>query len=646
MISAIRKQLMSESFRHVAFVAVIALLAGFILPDIMRFFMGTGEWIVRVNKREIGAKQFARQAAQEQNRIALFREQMHHQYGAQVADALMQMQAELNPNLLAYNYLIRDELMHQVSREIGIHLDEQYIIEKLSDPNFIIQEPNLVSLIPPYVFDELGMVNKKILKDHLRRYGLSVADFEHKVQRALIQKITNEILATASYVPEFDLKQRFNTTYTPKKFSILTVTFDSVLNQEKKKVISDREINQFFIQENNKSKRYWVPEKRSGTVWKFNPELYNIAVSDAQIERNYEDSKMSKYVDQPTKVQVRQLLFPVKSEDDRSEMRKKAERERTRMIENPTLFAQEGELVPFFTRGQKEKPFEIAAFLLENNGDISQVIETEKGYVVLQRVAKQMRTFKPLSAVRSEIKKAIIERKFSDAFMDEARRVITEGIVDQQKLNQFVQLKKAKTETLNNVLASQSQQAQRLFGLKKNSAVYYLDGNMGIIIQLNEIQPSYLPELHTIKTVVKNDMYEKRAEKRLNDLLEKAKNATQQETIQAAKEITGGTLQETGWLKSEDKESLEKLQKQGVPTYQMLQMENTGSVMVHADKDAGYIITLDQVKAIDLDEFNAKKEELGAQLESERLQQLSAGFVASLYRNATIETSEMLTQMT
>lgn len=646
MISAIRKQLMSESFRHTALIAVIALLAGFILPDIMRSFMGTGEWIVRVNKQEIGAKQFARQAAQEQDRIARFREQMYHQYGAQVADALMQMQGELNPNLLAYNYLIRDELMHQVSREIGIHLDEQYIIEKISDPNFIIQEPQLTNLIPPYVFDELGMVNKKTLKNHLRRYGLSVADFEHKVQRALVQKITNEMLASTGYVPEFDLKQRFETTYTPKKFNILTFTFDSVLNQEKKKEISDKDIKQFFVQENNKNKRYWVPEKRSGTIWKFSPESYGLAVSDAQIERNYEDNKMSKYVDQPTKVQVRKLFFPVKSDVDRNEVRKKAELERTRMLENPTLFAQQGELVPFFTRGQKEKPFEMAAFLLQNDGDISQVIETENGYIVLQRVAKKMRTFKPLSAVRSEIKKAIIERKFGDAFMDEARRIITEGVVDKSQLKQFVQMKKAKVETLNNVLASQSQQAQRLFGLKKNNAVYYLDGNVGIIIQLNDIQPSYVPELKTVKTVVKNDMYEERAEKKLNDILEKAKVKTKQASIQEAKDVFGGLLEETAWLKSDDKELLEKLQKQGIPVYQMLQMEKIGAVMVHADKDAGYIITLSNAKPIDLDEFNAKKEELRAQLESERIQQLSAGFVASLYRNATIETSEMLTQMT
>jgi len=641
MITAIRRQFKGESLKYVLWVILFALSAGAILPLLLRDSKG-GSWAVRINGDEIEAAEFAQQVAQEQERVARIREQ----YG-QWADLVFQSQGRtLDPRSLALDYLISMELINQVGHTLGLYIGSEYIAEKITDPMFVLREPTLANLIPAYVFDQSGGVNQEVLQAHLRRSGITITQFERHVERALLRYLVLEILGSTVYVPTFDVRQKYITDYVGKKYTIATIPLESLIKEEKKKAVTDEELEQFFNLENQKSKRYSVPEKRSGVVWTFKGDAYGTPVSDEAIAQSYEKNKLTKYVDEPVKVQVRSIQFKVTNEAEREALRIQAEALRQELVANPTEFAKKGTVVPFFARGTGKHgaAFEKSAFLLAQDGDISGVVETENGFEILQRMQKKARTFKPLSAVKEEIKTAIQQRKFQDTFLDDMKRA---GRNAESKPGSFEEMAKAKgavAHKLESVTKDSSADAQKLFGLKKDGVSSRVEKLTGYAVQLTGIAPAYAPTLESVRSGVVNDLHEYRASKKLATILAGAQKELKTSSMHDVATSVHAVTEKTDWLTGKNKDRVEALQKRDIPVQDMLQMEKAGNSMVYEGDSAGFIIRLDAIEEVNYDDFKAKEASLRASLEQERGTAAIVGFVASLSRNARIEINESLMQ--
>jgi peptidyl-prolyl cis-trans isomerase D len=641
MITAIRRQFKGESLKYVLWVILFALAAGYLLPLLVRESK-TGDWALSINDQEISTAEFAHQVTQEQERINSLREQ----YG-QWADLLFERQGmSLDPRTLAYNYLVQQQLIDQVGHELGLHLSPEYIAEKISDPMFVMREPTLLNLIPPYVFSQTGVVNQELLQAHLRHFGISNTQFEQYVERALFRRLVLDILSSTVYVPAFDVLQRYTTDYVGKKYSIAAISLDSLIKEEKKNHLSDELLEQFFNVENQKNKRYWVPEKRSGVIWTFKGDAYGAHVSDEAIANYYEKNKLKQYVDEPVKVQVRRIVFKVANETERENLRSQAQALRQELIASPDQFVKKSEMVPFFARGASKHSaaFEQAAFLLAKDGDISKVIETEDSLQILQRVAKNPRTFKPLSSVKQEIKTAIQQRKFQEAFLDDMKRLARNA---EGKQGAFAELAKAKAATaqkLDNVTKEASAQAQKLFGLRKDGLSSSVDNLTGYAVQVTDIAPAHAPKFETVRAEVEKDLYEHRARTKLAGILANAKKELGSRSLQDIASANHATIEKTDWLDAKNKDRVEALQKRDIPVAAMLQMEKTGSGMIFEGDSAGFIIRLDEIEQVNQADFKAKEASLRATLEQERGTSLVVGFVASLARNARIEINESLMQ--
>lgn len=641
MITAIRRQFKGESLKYVLWIILFALAAGYLLPILVRDSKG-GDWAIRVNNQEISSAEFAYQATQEQERINRIREQ----YG-QWADLLFESQGlSLDPRVMAYDYLVQQELINQIGYELGLHVSPEYITEKISDPMFVMRESTLLNLIPPYVFNQAGGINQEILQAHLRHFGITTTQFEHYVERALMRRIVIDILGTTVYVPTFDVLQKYITDHVGKKYSIATISIDSLIKEEKKNNVSDELLEQFFNAENQKNKRYWVPEKRSGIVWTFKGDTYGANVSDEAIASYYEKNKLKQYANEPAKIQVRRVVFKVTNEAERETIRSQANALHDQLIANPDQFAKKSELVPFFSRGagKHSSAFEQAAFLLAKDGDISAVIETEDSFQILQRVGKQARTFKPLSAVKQEIKTAIQQRKFQERFLDDMKNFARNIEAKQGAFEELAKAKGASSQKLDNVTKEAPGQAQKLFGLKKQAISSSVDNLTGYALQLTDIVPAYAPKFEAVRAEVLKDFIEHRARIKLASILTGAKNELGSRTLQ---EVTGAAhapIEKTDWLNSKNKDHLESLQKRGIPVAAMLQMEKKGSGMVFEGDSAGFIIKLDDIETVNKEDFREKEASIRKSLEQERSTSLVVGFVASLARNARIEINESLMQ--
>jgi peptidyl-prolyl cis-trans isomerase D len=373
-------------------------------------------------------------------------------------------------------------------------------------------------------------------------------------------------------------------------------------------------------------------------VWKYTPQSYGIRVTDKDIESYYHNHKAKSFVTTPTQVQVRRIL--VSTGLDSQLAQQKAQQIYMKVKANPSQFAdlakefsddaqtkQNGGLMPYFAKGEQEE-IERTVFLLKEDGDISDIIRTSKGYEIIQRVHKKMASYKPLNMVHADIEKILSQKTFKEQF---AR--------DKQAIEALTAKKEVNSTRIEVHAHDNSLLAKNIFKTKLNETNAYVDDTTttGVVIKVVDIHPSYEPAFDTVQAQVLNDLYEEKAHKQLAQLLEEAKKELSSASLEKIKGRYDGTLEKTGWILPRDEKS-EELQKKGFPAQQMLQLEKVGAVLTKSDDRYGYLIRLDAIDAFNDAEFNAKKTEIKQVVHNENQQQWLDAFVASLYRSATIET--------
>ncbi len=646
MIIALRKSLKGKTFKIIFWVVILAtsgILSVFEFIRSSYFGKNSSSWILRINKTTIYAPQFMRAVADQEERIRI----MRAQYG-QYADLYFQMMGlKVDPQQFAINDIVRKALLNQVTQKLPFSTSEDAARSQLNNPALITQE--ISDLVPFFTWDpSINGINIPILYTYLQRVGVSQSEFIHELMLAVQRDDVKKLVELSSYVPTFELKELFSQNYLGHKFSIMTISLSDLVNQAKKQTVTDEKLKEYFDLANAQKNQYRTSEKRSVKIVTFEPSTYGISVSDDEIQKYYNNNK-AQFLEQPAQVQVRHILLEVNNNE--SEIQKKAEELRQELIKNPASFAQkaqefsddkatktQGGLLPYFTKGQHEKVFEKAAFLLKENGDIAAVIRTTKGFEIIQRAGKKNQTFKSLPQVTQEIKDILTKKKFAEQFSGQARTAINQS---DMAINSFVEQKHGRETTAKDILSDNSLLAKTAFKLKKGETSYYQDKNQGVLVTTTDIKESSIPSLKDIKDKVANDYYQDEGKRALSELLETIKKNDQ--PLESYKQF--GSIEKTGWLyKNSDKKADEaekkRLQSQGLDINRMFQIENKGSVNTYIQQDKGYVIRLDDIANFDQTLFEEKKEQLLTEQKQQKKSLVTAGFVASLYRNAKIKKNE------
>ncbi len=624
---------------HLLLWLVVASFVVGLLPMAVKQITGSSVWAIRVNDQDVGHQDFLMEQERQRERIMNFRAQ----YG-EYADWLLSMMGATDPKSLAAKALIRQELVNQFADDIGVQMSSDVVAEKMSDPQFVVQE--LQEIIPPQMVDPIAGINQAMLRRYLKHFGMSVDMFERKIERELLDKQIMEFAASMLYVPLFDVKQKYQSDHAKKSFSVLSIAMDDLIKKEQEKAVSNDALEKYYDEKNNTLKQYWVPEKRSGMQWTFSPSSYNISVSQNEIKEYYDKNKIQKFIKTPAMVQVRRIVIAVPDASKYAVMQAKAARIKDEILQDPSQFkeiaqrvsddketAQNGGLLEAFSRGSHEQAFDRAAFVLPEDGALSDVIETSKGLEILQRVSKTPQVFKPLASVKNEITDTIKQQKFNKQFTADMRKVIG----NEESLAQFIADKGGAPKELKKLAAKDSQQ---LFKLKKGEKTFFIDGSEGIAMRLDAIHETYLPSLEVVKKTVLDDFYRDAAKEKLQERLKEIQQNMGVTPQKDLKKVVGVELSQTGWIEPSDEKEVEKLKNKGLPTEEMLQMEKVGSVFAHQDDQRGLVVRLDEIEALDTQKFDEKRDETTRSLQQERMQQYLEGFVASLHRNAKIETNE------
>jgi len=147
--------------------------------------------------------------------------------------------------------------------------------------------------------------------------------------------------------------------------------------------------------------------------------------TDSEIEDFYKQNE-SEMVE-PEQMRVRHILIKVDESTDKKEALKKIGEILKEVKKGKTSFAElakkysEGPSAPrggdlgFFTRGQMVREFEEAAFALKV-GEISNVVETEYGYHIIQCIEKKASEKKSLEEIRDYLRNFIFQKKMEERY--------------------------------------------------------------------------------------------------------------------------------------------------------------------------------------------------------------------------------------
>jgi hypothetical protein len=629
MITTIRNQFKQSTYRYIALFVVFVFAFGMIsLPSLIKHEKASIAWAAKVNGQKISYQDFAQEVAERSEWLAHVRSQ----YG-QYADLLLQaMHIPTDPKALAIEMLVKEDLINQYAQSLGIELSADYIAQSINDQKHAQQ--SLSNIVPSFLFDQSGSLDTDKLKAFLRHKGLSISSFENKVEKALIRLQAMQFVGSSCYVPLFDIKQEIIATRLGKQFSYITFSFEQFLAEEKKSLISDEDLLAFYTRENTQKRRYWVPEKRAGIMWKFDAKNYGLSISEEEIAQYYEDNKVSKYVVDPIKIQVRQIT-------EKQLAGLSLEQVRQDLVNNATSeWAQKWELLDPFARGEKKGAFEREAFVLQNVGDISPVIDTKDGKVILQLVKRIPRTYKPLLSVKTEIKNALIEKHFKKNFVKDIKAIASGD--NSKAIELFISQKTGKKENVTNITKTDSRLSQELFGLKKGEYAFFVENETGFAVKLTEIEERNLPALDSIKDVVKGDLWEERAHNRMVNKVQEAKGAAAQLSFKEVQKQFGGSLNSTDMIQPTDNKKIQELDKKQLPARTMLALDKVGSLVVHNGERESVLIKLDAIEQYSENMLIDAQNEAKGALDSLRTKLQLESFVASLHRNATIETNESI----
>jgi parvulin-like peptidyl-prolyl isomerase len=640
MISDIRKQFKGPAFQALVWVGIVALAGVLSLPTLVKN-RNPNPWALQVNNTQVGMREFNRVLNDKREWLS----QVRSQYGAQADLMLHMLGISADPVGLTMQGLIREALLNDIASSIHINLHHLSVESHLRDPLFI--KHYLSGLVPSFLLSADGSLNEGILKNYLARRGVKPSEFDAEVERVINRKLVMDIFGASSYVPAFDARLLESAQQDKRSFALLSFSFDKQFAQEKKQPLSDEDMLQYY-ERNKANPKYFVSEKRSGQQWEFNARDYGIVVTDSEISRYYEDHKTRSYVKSPKKVQVRNIL--IKYDSENAQMR--AESLRALLVENPASFAQQakahsqddmsafqGGLSAPFARGEKETAFERAAFLLKNDGDISAVVRTEAGFVIVQREQVFPQEYTPLSEVAHTIETILLQNKFSKQCATDFKNIKMIFNKDKKSFDEFVRAKNGTMSALNEVALDESNISKTLFAIKNNNGIELcLDGSSAYLIMLSQVTKGHTAEFSEVKDVIRDDIYQERARHSLKALLDQA--ALDVPTLKPAElhKKYGGALYTTPLVDNQALMADATLQERQIESSLLDVLEYKGLARtVTNDYGSHLIILVDQEVNGDA---QGQKEGILPKQVTQRKRAFAEAFVASLYRNATIKTNE------
>ncbi|MES2073515.1 MAG: SurA N-terminal domain-containing protein [Pseudomonadota bacterium] len=386
----------------------------------------------------VGGKSITRQEFDAAQREQI--ERLRQMYGAQFDTKLLntpEARKGILDNLIA---------QHALTAEVAKN--------HLSIPDQVLQQAILST---PGLAKADGSFDGERYKSILASQGMSPAGYEQRLRQDLVYRQLVTAVQGSAFVPKTVAAQL--SALNEQEREVQALVFKAADYASKVKV-TDEMLKAYY---DKNSAMFEIPEaiKAEYVVLSNDALAAQLTVSDADVQSYYEQNKKNYGTEEQRRAS--HILIEVKKDagdKEKAAAKAKAESLLAEVRKNPASFAklakenssdtgsaERGGDLDFFGKGMMVKPFEDAAAKLKQ-GEISDVVQSEFGYHIIQLTAIKPATTKPLDEVKPAIVAEVKKQKASKAYA-EAAETFTNTVYEQSdSLKPVADKLKLKIETV------------------------------------------------------------------------------------------------------------------------------------------------------------------------------------------------------
>lgn len=516
MMNSFRKQMKSTAFKLIIWLGLFSIIGGVSLLVFVQnvFLKQNFEGIASVNNLAIPVSDYRRQARY----LYYVINQIKQIYGAQ-ADMLLSLwgiDAKSNPEKMALENLIQQKVVQSAAENSGFNIGADYITQKLQDNEFV--KDNLSNIIPNDVFEN-GKLNTSSLIQALKAQQTSLEDFEALLKEIIERNLFVDSLQSLSYIPQDLLKEQYIKHYSKKKFNILELDINNYIKKSESEKLNQAEIESYF--DLNKE-NYRVPEFRSVNLWSFNPDSYQISISEQDIkdfaEKNDRDLEKDK-----SDIE-RQLRLEKFETDFKNDAKRVLNQSRDNVaildnfVKNKKAIKSEINSVKKDASVGSEKVFSLAKI-----NDKAFYLNEGQGYIVeLKSISKSY--IPDLSAVKDSVIKDI----YRSNALDLIKKDLNEILKSNKTIEELAKIFNAKLEKTDLLELNSSNKAIKdknipnsllVELIQSKDKVEHLSENIGYIVELEEIEPFNEKDFDSKKDALESQLSQSQVKNIFQDLL-------------------------------------------------------------------------------------------------------------------------------
>ncbi len=629
MITALRSTLKNHVYRVFLWVFLAVLIFGGISFD----YSDNKPWVIKVYKQKTTELDYRQAVAASQK-----------QYDYLKSQGIVWPRTES---------IEKEVLRHIVTNSLILNIAQDL---HLVAPSMLLQEQLASQLanLPAYFFDANGQLNVEMLEKVIapRSFNSLLEEMENEIKSNLLYSL----ISIGSYVPQFEVAGQYTEEFADKKYSILTFSLQKALAKVQTKKVSDEVLERFY-KKNEHGDTYKSAEKRAGHYWKFNCADYGLVVSKADISAYYDAHKQADYLETPTQVQVHRIFFVQDEQTPEINAKELAQKTHEELMQDPATFAavakkiaaaklssQGSEKTEFFAKDSEkyDKTLVDMAFeQLAQDNDISAVIKTDKGYEVLQRIARKAAKYKSLNEVQTEIQEKLTQEKFAKRFKQDADRLVGHATYNKQALSSFIEKRNGHKESLGLEAQKPGLLGMKLFETEQGQYTVFMNGKEGILLECTHAQKKALKSFEDVKTTAADDYYRKQAQQELKTIaLDAMKDAVTMSFDDVAKKY-GAHLETAASTYKDGMNDQTAILRRPEIAQKVKVLQSAGAMIDAAGTSESYLIRLDELADVNEKLFEEKKSTIEATLASKAKYKGRDSFIASLYRHAKLIDDEI-----
>ncbi|HXB20354.1 MAG TPA: peptidylprolyl isomerase [Candidatus Solibacter sp.] len=547
-----------------------------------------------------------------------------------------------------FRYLLNRQAISQLTQDAEISYEAERMGLRVSDQE--LQDTLRTGPDAQFFFPGGKWIGQEQYEQLLRNAGLTPESYERRLKLSLLkQKMFITIVAGINVTPA-ELEKAYKEENTKIKFDYAVITPDDIQKQIKP---SDAELKAFYTA--NKA-RYEnsIPEKRQVRYFVIDQKQAEskAAVTSSDLQQYYNSHETQYQV--PETVKVRHILIktPLPGPDGKVDQkavdaaRAKAE-DLLKQLKNGANFAElakknsedttasVGGDLGWIKKGQMVAPFENSAFSM-NKGQMSDLVQTNYGFHIIQTEDKQDAHLKPFSEVKDEIEKKVKQQKVGAALNQMADAAQTQARAESLDKaaasigSQVVQSNPVSRQDSLPGVGPAPEFMQGVFSAAPKSGPQFARLGQGYaVFEVTRIDPPKTPAFEEIKDKVSTDFKADQTnvllQKKVQELADRAH--AEHDLRKAAKEV-GATIKTSDLVSGKDQvPDIGSMSGAASEAFKLKSGEITGPLTAGRN---GVVIAITERKEPSPEEMAKGSDQVRMQLIQQKQQQVLSLFIDNL----------------